>query len=281
MAGIMIGRAGTVDREGPGMDVETGIVFGEREGFRALELDVYRGDTRGAGRAGVVVYVHGGGWRVSHRGREPREVRGWRPGFFERITDAGFVVVATSYRFSGEARFPAQIDDTIEALRWVQAHAGELGVDPDRTYLWGASAGGNLAALAGLVPEAPPVAGVVCWYPITDLPALDQASTDSFEAHLLGGPIGEHLEAARKASPVTYAHDGAPPFLLQHGEQDTWVPADQSRRLAAALRAAGAEVELEIVPGADHFFNGSPDVEGIFTRALDFVRDLDQTRTQR
>jgi acetyl esterase/lipase len=259
------------------MDVEKGIVFGEREGFRALELDVYRAGDGEA--AGVVVYVHGGGWRVSHRGREPREMRGWRPGFFERITDAGFVVVASSYRFSGEARFPAQIDDTIEALRWVRAHAEELGVDPEHIYLWGASAGGNLAALAALRPEAPPVAGVVCWYPITDLPALDQTSTDSFEAHLLGGPIGEHLEPARAASPVTYVHEDAPPFLLQHGEQDTWVPADQSRRLAAALEAAESPVELEIVPGADHFFDGSPDVEGIFTRALDFLRAL--ARTQR
>jgi acetyl esterase/lipase len=221
--------------------------------------------------------VHGGGWRVSHRSRAPRETRAWSRGFFERLVDAGFVVAAHDYRLSGEAPFPAQLDDSVEALRWLHAHAADLGVDAARTYLWGASGGGNLAALGGLVPTAPRVRGVVCWYPVTDLTALDQEADDSFEAHLLGGPIGEHLDLARAASPVTYAHAGAPPFLLQHGTEDTWVPHDQSVRLAAALRAAGASVDLESVPGADHFFGGASDadVEGIFGRALAFLRRLD------
>jgi acetyl esterase/lipase len=263
-----------------GIEVERAVVFAEREGFRPLELDLRRRTPRPeAGAEGakspLLVYVHGGGWRVSHRSRAPRETRAWAHGFFDRIVDVGFVVAATEYRFSGEARFPAQLDDTIEALRWLHAHSGELGIDPARTYLWGASSGGHLATLAALAPEAPPVAGVVCWYPITDLLALDHAATDTFEAHLLGGPIGEHLDAARAASPVTHVHGAAPPFLLQHGDRDTWVPVGQSVRLAEALRTAGAKVELEIVPNADHFFDGAPDVEPLFTRALTFLLHLD------
>jgi dipeptidyl aminopeptidase/acylaminoacyl peptidase len=74
---------------------------------------------------------------------------------------------------------------------------------------------------------------------------------------------------------VYHAHGGAPPFLLQHGADDTWVPCQQSVSFAAALRAAGAPVELEVVPGADHFFEGVPDVESIYTRALTFLVDLD------
>ncbi|HET6662943.1 MAG TPA: alpha/beta hydrolase [Acidimicrobiales bacterium] len=264
------------------MRVEKAIVFAEREGFRALELDVYRpGKPDGApgGPRPLLVYVHGGGWRVSHRSRPPRETREWPRGVFERLTDVGFVVAAPDYRLSGEARFPAQLDDTLEALRWLHANAGELGVVPARTYLWGASAGGNLAALAALVADAPPLAGVVCWYPVTDLPALDQDDdvSDSFEAHLLGGPIAQQLDLARAASPVRHVHGGAPPFLLQHGEDDTWVPHDQSVRLAEALRAAGGSVELETVPGADHFFAGAADaeVEAIFQRAQDFLLGLD------
>jgi acetyl esterase/lipase len=265
------------------MDVEKAIVYAELEGFRPLELDVYRPapseEAGGAGPSPLLVYLHGGGWRVSHRGLPPRETRGWDHGFFARLTDAGFVVVAPEYRFSGEARFPAQLDDTVTALGWLRAHAGDLGVDPARTYLWGASAGGHLAALATLAPapDAPPVAGVVCWYPITDLPALDHAAADSFEAHLLGGPIGAHLDAAKAASPVSHVHGGAPPFLLQHGDHDTMVPVDQSVRLAEALDAAGGAVELEIVPGADHVFAGAPatEIEAIFTRAVAFLLDLD------
>jgi acetyl esterase/lipase len=253
------------------VDVERAIVFAEREGFRALELDVYRPGDAAGGPFPLLVYVHGGGWRVSHRSRAPRETRSWAPGFFERITDAGFVVAAPDYRLSGEAVFPAQLVDTIEALRWLHEHAPDLGVDVGRTYLWGASAGGNLAALAALTGDAPPVTGVVCWYPVTDLLALDLRSDDSYEAHLLGGPIGEHVELARAASPASLAHAGAPPFLLQHGDADTWVPCQQSVTLASALRAVGATVELEIVPGADHFFEGAPDVEAIFGRAVAFL----------
>jgi len=260
--------------------VEKAIVFAEREGFRGLELDVYTpgapGDDPGRPRP-LLVYIHGGGWRVSHRSRPPRETRGWSPGAFERLTDGGFVVAAPDYRLSGEALFPAQLDDTLEALRWLQANAGDLGVVPERTYLWGASGGGNLAASAALVAGAPAVAGVVCWYPITDLTALDRDATDSFEAYLLGGPIGQNLDLARAASPVTHVHGAAPPFLLQHGEEDTWVPHDQSVRLADALRAAGAPVEFESVPGANHFFGGASDaeIEAIFRRALRFLVRLD------
>ena len=257
------------------MRVERAIVFAEREGFRALELDVYRPEPIDSGARALVVYVHGGGWRVSHRSRAPRETRPWDPGFFERLTTAGFVVAAPDYRFSGEARFPAQLDDVIEALCWLQAQADALGIDSRRTYLWGCSAGGALAAMAALVDGAPPVAGAVCAYAITDLLALDHEATDTFEAHLLGGAIGEHQELARSASAVSHVHAGAPPFLLQHGDRDTWVPCDQSVRLADALRAVGASAELEIIPGADHFLEGAPDVEAIYTRALDFLLQLD------
>jgi acetyl esterase/lipase len=251
-------------------------VYAEREGFRALELDLMRpaGSPRDS-RAPLLVYVHGGGWRVSHRSRAPRETRPWARGFFERLTDAGFVVAAPDYRFSGEAHFPAQLDDVLTALSWLSEHADELGVDARRTSLWGASAGGQLAALAALRSTDPPIRAAVCWYPVTDLLALDLASTDSYEAHLLGGPIGEHLELAKAASPVAHVHAGAPPLLLQHGDADTWVPCDQSVRLAAAWRAAGAPVELEIIPGADHFFGGAPDVEAIFERGLGFLLAAD------
>ena len=121
------------------------------------------------------------------------------------------------------------------------------------------------------------MAGVVCWYAITDFSALDQTATDSFEAHLLGGPIGEHRDLAAAASPVSHVHAGAPPFLLQHGDADTWVPCDQSIRFAERLRGAGVAVELEIVPGADHFFEGSPDVEAIFERAVGFLLALSRS----
>jgi len=250
------------------------IVFAEREGYRALELDIYRDADTDDAVAPLVVFVHGGGWRVGHR-RAPRETRDWSEGFFERLCSAGFVVAAVSYRFSGEALFPAQVDDVVDAIRWLREHAGDLGVASDRTYVWGASAGGTLAALAALVPHQPPIAGAVIWYAVSDFLALDVDAADTVEAQLFGGPIGEHVDLARAASPVTHVRADAPPFFIQHGEADTAVPFDQGLRLEKALRSVAGAVELEAVPGADHFFGGAPDVESIFGRAVAFLQRVD------
>ena len=262
------------------VEIDKAVVFAEREGYRALELDVYRSGEPVAGLSPLVHYVHGGGWRVSHRSRAPRETRPWARGFFERITDAGFVVAASDYRFSSEARFPAQLDDVVEASRWLRLHAPELGTDPRRTYVWGASAGGNLAALLALVAEPGAIAGAVCWYPVTDVLGMDTTSPDTYEAHLLGGPVGERRGPGQAGQPSGPCACRRAPFLLQHGEVDTWVPCDQSVRLARALESAGVPVELDLVPGADHFFEGADDVEAIFDRALQFLLALDRRQVR-
>jgi dipeptidyl aminopeptidase/acylaminoacyl peptidase len=79
-------------------------------------------------------------------------------------------------------------------------------------------------------------------------------------------------DLARQASPVTHASAGAPPILLLHGTADDLVPAAQSVRLAEALARAGARVELELVPGATHFWKGANDVDAIIARSVEFLR---------
>ena len=74
------------------------------------------------------------------------------------------------------------------------------------------------------------------------------------------------------ASPVSYASADAPPILLLHGTADDLVPAAQSVRLAEALGRAGARVELELVPGATHFWKGAADVAAIIARSIEFLR---------
>lgn len=257
------------------MLTDRAIIYCERMGYRALELDLHRPDDPGGAPHPLIVYVHGGGFRLSHRSRAPRETRDWDRGFFECLTDAGFAVAAPDYRFSLEATYPAQIDDVEEAVRWLRSNAGELEIDPDRFSLWGASAGGYLAACVGLATDVGPVDGVVCWYAITDLTSIDQETFDSHEAWMLGGPIGERPELAAEASATTRVHSGAPPFHLVHGTADEEVAFDQSVRLDAALREAGVQVTLEVIEGADHFWVGAEDeIQGIFDRSLAFVTSL-------
>jgi dipeptidyl aminopeptidase/acylaminoacyl peptidase len=78
----------------------------------------------------------------------------------------------------------------------------------------------------------------------------------------------------RDASPVSYVRAGAPPFHIAHGTADRFVPAAQSEQLADALRAVGVDVELTLVPEADHMWMGAGDPEAIFNAAVGFARRI-------
>jgi acetyl esterase/lipase len=189
--------------------VERGIVFAEKDGYRFLELDVHR--PADASRPLPVLHqIHGGGWRVSHRGRAPRETRAWSPTFFERMVAAGFVVVASSYRYSGEAHYPAAVEDSLDAVRWVRAHIADHGGDPSRQVVFGQSAGGYLAAAVGLSREIEPVDGVVCWYPLTDPGAIaDDDPAADFPRDWLGATLSTIPAVTAVPDPARHArHDG-------------------------------------------------------------------------
>jgi acetyl esterase/lipase len=183
--------------------------------------------------------------------------------------------------------FPAALEDVRAAAGWVREHAADYGLDGGRVFLWGDSAGGHLALMAGLTGAQVPgaeVQGVVAWFPVTDLAGLvsDVAAAggvpdpgpESREALFLGAPAAAVPGLAREASPVAHASAAAPPVLLLHGAADDMVPPAQSIRLAEALREAGAAVELELVPGATHFWNGAGDVDAIVRRSVGFLRAL-------
>jgi dipeptidyl aminopeptidase/acylaminoacyl peptidase len=78
----------------------------------------------------------------------------------------------------------------------------------------------------------------------------------------------------RDASPVSYVRAGAPPFHIAHGTADRLVPAAQSEQFAEALRTVGIDVELTLVPEADHMWMGAGDPEAIFNAAVGFARRI-------
>lgn len=230
----------------------------------------------------VIVWLHGGGWRLGDRRLGPDLRR-----FFAA---RGFAMAGVDYRLSGEAVFPAQLHDVRAAVRWLRAHAEQYGLDGRRIGLWGSSAGGHLAALAALTGDGPlagetpehleqpgDVQAVVDGYGPVDflqidahrqpagpqgddpelarMPALKpSADPESFESLLIGAPIEDRPDLVRAASPLTYARPGAPPFLILHGLADAAVPAHQSELLYAALAAHGNDVTLCLVEGEGHSF---------------------------
>jgi len=222
--------------------VEQAIPFAEKDGYRFLELDVYAPEGQN-GPLPLLHYIHGGGWRVSSRQRTPRETRGWTPGLFELMVDAGFVVAASDYRFSGEALYPAAVEDTIDAVQWLRTNADRFGIGPGRVVLFGQSAGGYLALAAALSQEIEPVQGIVAWYPMTDFSVLtDDDSASDFPSKWLGGRLSTLADLVEQARLPRLARADAPPVLLQHGTADTMAPFDQSVRMHDALLAAGASV---------------------------------------
>ncbi|MEV7172500.1 alpha/beta hydrolase [Streptomyces sp. NPDC093224] len=268
-----------------------GITYATTPGYRPRLLDVQV--PAGDGPFPAVVWIHGGGWLDGDRRYPPPTVPAEL--LHGSVLAAGLALVSVDYRHSLEAPFPAQLHDVKAAIRYVRAFAGELGIDPDRIGVWGESAGGHLAALAGLVgPDASGLEGtegvgsgdtgvlaVVDWYGVSDLvslaghpmPALPPGVEfpDPYVA-LLGASVADRPDLARAASPVTHAAgSNPPPFLLVHGTRDGLVPYSQSEALAAALEAAGGEVALRPVDGADHIFLGAPDITPIVHESVAFL----------
>jgi acetyl esterase/lipase len=258
------------------MSIVRDVAYGSVIGFRPLLLDLRLPDV--AGDAPVILFVHGGGWRQGSKAVLCPTIS--EAESFDRIVAAGFAVVAVDYRLSGEAHFPAQVDDVRMALAWVREHATEHHLDASKIILWGESAGATIAALVALEPNAD-VAGVIDWYGPSNLLSIaeEQSAEEnatSRETEWLGVRAPDDVALARAASPVFQVHSDAPPFLIAHGLADQFVPFTQSKELAAALRDRGRTVELNLIEGANHMWRDAPDTAALMTRALAFAAAVTQ-----
>ncbi len=112
----------------------------------------------------------------------------------------------------------------------------------------------ELEGRGGNLDQSSRVQCVVDWFGPADLLTMGGGHNgpNSPEAKLLGGPVQENKEKARKASPLTYVSKDSAPFLIMHGDQDNVVPPHQSEDLAEALKKAGVEAKLQIVKGNKH-----------------------------
>jgi acetyl esterase/lipase len=268
----------------------SGLTYAVAFGYRPLQLDLWVPDTPAP--APLVVWVHGGAFMMGDRRYLPETLR---PGqVFDALLDAGLAVATIDYRHALEAPFPAQLHDAKAAVRYLRAHADELGISTDRIGAWGESAGGHIAALLGLTAHRPDLEGahgvvgpssavdvVVDWYGLADLETMPRQDPPPQIAALLPEemrvPPEDHLlrglegQTRADASPVTHVTPGSPPFLLLHGTADWLVPYGQSRQLAAAMTAAGAPVELVPIEGAGHIWLGHDDVDAVVQLSVDYL----------
>lgn len=235
--------------------VEDGVEFG-RGGGRALRCDIYyppEGVRKGIG----VLLLHGGGWSQGDR----TQLRGYGILLGRR----GYTCVASEYRLTGEALWPAQIEDVKAALRWMRANAERLRIDPEKIVIEGNSAGGHLSLVAAGTTEevgfegdggnagvSTKVAAAIAFYPPT---GLERRSWGGLPG-LFGDGAG--VETLRGASPLTYAGREYPPTLIIQGNADEIVPAREATAMYEALHDAGAPVELHMFANQPHGFDADP-----------------------
>jgi acetyl esterase/lipase len=223
----------------------------KRIGGETLTLDLYRPEKISAPLP-VIIWIHGGGWNRGGKELCPAVA----------LVDDGYAVASVDYRLSSVAPFPAQIQDCKAAVRWLRANASTYRLDPDKVGVWGNSAGGHLAALLGTSGGVSELEGdgdnmqyssrvqAVCDVagPV-DLEALTNSPPKAIFAieELLGGPLEKNKAKATAASPIHYISKDDPPFLIVHGDSDSLIPVEQSRRFYAELQKAGVTATLKIL----------------------------------
>lgn len=255
------------------------VVYGQG-GDRELRGDLFVPSDYGSGRPGIV-FVHGGGWRGGARTQFRRQAA--------HLATLGCVGLCIEYRLSGEAPFPAAVEDCKCAVRWLRARAGQYGIDPAKLAAAGGSAGGHLASMLGVTdasaglegagwhPEqSSKVAAVVSFNGVSDMTALvGYRGAIAAAVDWLGGMPDDMPDLYALASPITHVDPTSAPFLFLHGDADTTVPIEQSMSMEERLKQAGVRAEVFVVEGAAHgFFNRSPWYEPALERMAEFLVEV-------
>jgi len=227
------------------------VGFG-RGGETGLRCDVYLpADTS---KRTAIIFLHGGGFRGGRKEAIAAKLQAY--------VRRGYVCIAAQYRLSGEAKWPAPLEDVKCAVRWARTNARDLGIDPARVAVGGFSAGGHLAMMASGTQQvaglegnggnegvSSDVAACIAYYP----PHILRRQADG-SPHVLMTEDSEEKDYAA-ASPLYAVSAASAPTMLFHGTADVTVLPESSRLLYDALIGAGVAAELHTFHGVPHEFD--------------------------
>ena len=240
--------------------------------MEAHRMDIYLPKTN-KDKYKVVVAIYGSAW-FSNNMKGMTYMSIGKP-----LEDAGFAVACINHRSSGDAKFPAQINDVKAAIRFLRAHADEYKLDTSFIGITGFSSGGHLSAMAGVTNDvkertvggttvdiegkvgqclnfSSKVDAVVDWFGPVDMAHMENCETvkdgNSPEAALIGGAPADNPDMVALISPITYVKPGGPRFLVFHGQADNVVPHCQGVNFSEALKKAGRLEEFVSVPDGQH-----------------------------
>lgn len=255
------------DREARFAQMAGNVVYATKDGMELhLQIFMPRYNDDESKKYPLIVYVPGSAWfeqDVFFHGPQACE-----------LVKRGFVVAIVQYRPSTVAMFPAQIQDTKTAIRYLKKHADKYHIDETRIALWGDSSGAHTAVMAGITADtglldneeemsvSTAVSCIVDFYGPTNISLMNEVpstmhhyTADSPEGMLIGKRrVDEHPDLAKKTVPMNYIskEKEIPPILMMHGNKDRLVPFEQSILLYEKLRAEEKEVEFYCIDEGDH-----------------------------
>lgn len=271
-----------------GVKLYEDVVYGQGGGHN-LYLDLMVPEAECEKPRPVIIWIHGGGWTSKELTKKYRPSKA-----IAAACKGGFVCASIEYRLVTEKPFPAPIEDCKCAVRFLKAHASELGIDPERIGVWGESAGGQLAALVGASYQNQRLEGdggwneyssevkAVCdWYCGGDMTHISAGQVpevttrakelgitlstmecpDSSEDQrnkitnmFFGKSAKDAAQLVMDISPIFYVDQKQPAYLLMHGDSDKLVPIEFSYNYYNALLSRGHDVTFVIIPNQGHGF---------------------------
>lgn len=255
-----------------GGERELNVVY-KKIGKRELKFDVYY-PTKSSDKAPpVIIYTHGGGWSAGSRGGVTKTL--FSP-LFLQLLEEGFCVVSVDYRLynkSGQVAIRDCVIDSKDAVRYLVKNAKPLGVDADRLYVMGDSAGGQIAQMLLLSPSGSlagdsdladinyNILAGVSWYGPCDFEDQNLFNyddrpdfVDRFGARIVSAEVSkeEKLRLYREMSPIQYLKKDSPPLLMIQGDKDTTIPVKHAYLMEKTAKALSAPVQTVIVKNAGH-----------------------------
>jgi len=208
----------------------------------------------GAGPHTAVIVCPGGGYTHLAYEKEGTRIAEW-------LNTHGISAFVLTYRLAPRYKYPAPIDDGKRAMRWVRAHAAEYHVDPNRIGMWGFSAGGHLVGMVGTHADAGNAQAADPVERVSDRPDFvisayglltvdGEAARREALSNFTDRPVTPEL--IRALSPASSVTAQTPPYFLFATSDDQRVPVEASLAFYAAMRKAGASVEIHLYEHGPH-----------------------------
>lgn len=244
-----------------GMDEFRHVRYSDRDNY-PIYMNVFR--PKGVkDRLPCLMFMPGSAWKKQNIDKQDR--------FMRSIASRGFVVACVEYRPCSVALFPAPVEDSKTAVRFLRKSAKKFGIDPENIFVGGSSSGGHVTQMHAYTQDSElydtplygkyscKARGLISLYGPSELVQefriFDGSGPEERDANgglLLGDPVEEKVGVAKSASPLYYVHPGVPPSFIVQGDRDKVVLYKQGAWLAQRLEDVGAAYEFYRVAGAGH-----------------------------